>query len=163
MLLSWRVHVLPFIGQMKLYRQFHLDEPWDSEHNRKLIAEMPAIFRCPRSNHNLTDGRSTYRVVSGDRTAFPGRQGLKIKEIIDGTSNTILFVEVSDDHSVFWTKPEGLYFDPENPVKGMGGQFKDGFYAAFCDGSVRFLGNNLDPEILRLLIFRNDDQPIPAY
>src|SRR5262249_25637901 len=28
--LSWRVHILPFIEQDALYRQFKLDEPWDS-------------------------------------------------------------------------------------------------------------------------------------
>ncbi|HBI44142.1 MAG TPA: hypothetical protein DDY78_15010, partial [Planctomycetales bacterium] len=32
-LLSWRVHVLPFLEQDKLYKEFHLDEPWDSDHN----------------------------------------------------------------------------------------------------------------------------------
>src|SRR5262249_46508298 len=32
-LLSWRVELLPFLDQQELYRQFHLDEPWDSEHN----------------------------------------------------------------------------------------------------------------------------------
>src|SRR5262249_54155708 len=36
-LLSWRVAILPFIEQDNLYQQFHLDEPWDSEHNKKLI------------------------------------------------------------------------------------------------------------------------------
>jgi hypothetical protein len=51
-LLSWRVAILPFIEQDALYKQFHLDEPWDSPHNRKLIAHMPAVFapvvRTPR-------------------------------------------------------------------------------------------------------------------
>ncbi|MDE0866981.1 MAG: DUF1559 domain-containing protein, partial [Rubripirellula sp.] len=31
-LLSWRVAILPFIEQLPLYQQFHLDESWDSEH-----------------------------------------------------------------------------------------------------------------------------------
>ena len=55
-LLSWRVAVLPFIedssfgvakGGQPLYNEFHLDEPWDSEHNKALIAKMPAAFRDP--------------------------------------------------------------------------------------------------------------------
>ena len=29
-LLSWRVHILPFVEGQALYRQFKLDEPWDS-------------------------------------------------------------------------------------------------------------------------------------
>jgi RNA polymerase sigma factor (sigma-70 family) len=51
-LLSWRVALLPFLEQDNLYKQFHLDEPWDSPHNRKLVAHMPAVYaavvRTPR-------------------------------------------------------------------------------------------------------------------
>ena len=36
-LLSWRVHILPYMDYGQLYDQFHLDEPWDSEHNKKLL------------------------------------------------------------------------------------------------------------------------------
>ena len=43
-LLSWRVKLLPFLEQNALYQQFHLDEPWDSEHNLKLVDRMPAYF-----------------------------------------------------------------------------------------------------------------------
>jgi len=28
-LLSWRVQLLPYLEENGLYRQFHLDEPWD--------------------------------------------------------------------------------------------------------------------------------------
>ena len=48
-LLSWRVRILPFLGQDALYRQFHLDEPWDSPHNRTLIDKMPAVYCLPIS------------------------------------------------------------------------------------------------------------------
>src|SRR6202453_4951513 len=39
-LLSWRVAVLPFIDFecRELYKQFKLDEPWDSPHNIQLVA-----------------------------------------------------------------------------------------------------------------------------
>src|SRR5438132_522263 len=36
-LLSWRVLILQYIEETPLYLQFKLDEPWDSEHNKKLI------------------------------------------------------------------------------------------------------------------------------
>lgn len=44
-LLSWRVHVLPFLGQQSLYERFNLDEPWDSPNNLPLAFEMPAAYR----------------------------------------------------------------------------------------------------------------------
>jgi hypothetical protein len=46
-LLSWRVALLPYIEETGLYQRFHLDEPWDSEHNKKLLALMPATFASP--------------------------------------------------------------------------------------------------------------------
>ena len=44
-LLSWRVEILPYLEQTQLYNSFHRDEPWDSEHNFKLLAKMPDVFR----------------------------------------------------------------------------------------------------------------------
>ena len=43
-LLSWRVQILPYIEEQQLYQDFHLDEPWDSEHNIKLLEKS-----CPTS------------------------------------------------------------------------------------------------------------------
>jgi hypothetical protein len=40
-LLSWRVELLPYLGEQALYNQFKRDEPWDSPHNRKLLSKMP--------------------------------------------------------------------------------------------------------------------------
>ena len=41
--LSWRVHILPYLGQNKLYEQFKLDEDWDSPHNAPLAENMPDV------------------------------------------------------------------------------------------------------------------------
>ncbi|HUT92252.1 MAG TPA: DUF1559 domain-containing protein [Thermoguttaceae bacterium] len=163
LLLSWRVHILPFVEQQKLYDQFHLDEPWDSEHNRTLIDKMPEAYRCPASKHRKEQGLSTYRVVTGEGTVFPGREGVPLKEIKDGTSNTIMIVEVDDDHAVIWTKPEGLPFDPDHPARGLGGHFEGGFHVAMCDGSVRFVVNAIAPETLRALFTRAGREPIAAW
>ena len=97
-LLSWRVAMLPYLDQKNLYAKFHLDEPWDSEHNKALIATMPGTYRSPMSK--LTDGRTVYVVPRGATTAFPGSTGFKtdaaafvadpigvsFKQITDGTS-----------------------------------------------------------------------------
>src|SRR6266511_4847245 len=48
--LSWRVAILPFIEQDSLFKQFKLDEPWDSEANKKLITVMPKIYPPPRTD-----------------------------------------------------------------------------------------------------------------
>jgi hypothetical protein len=160
-LLSWRVHVLPYLDEAELYKQFRLDEPWDSPHNSQLISKMPEAFACPGSVHRLKDGLATYREVVGEHTAFPGREGIEYKQNIDGTSNTILLVEVDDEHAVTWTKPEGLPLNVDNPAVGLGGHFPGGFTAAYCDGSVHFIELPHDPRRLRLLLLRDDGEVIP--
>ena len=78
-LLSWRVAILPYLEEEDLHEQFHLDEPWDSEHNKKLIARMPAVFRCPDSQ--AAPGKTTYLTVRGKDTIFPGDKGIASRRI----------------------------------------------------------------------------------
>ena len=76
-LLSWRVQMLPYLDQAALYKQFHMDEPWDSEHNRKLIPLMPAEFRNPSGNAG--QGKTQYLGVSGKGLMFEGSKGRKVR------------------------------------------------------------------------------------
>ncbi len=69
-LLSWRVLILPFIEQADLYSKFRLDEPWDSENNRKLIPLMPAIYQNPSAP--ASPGMASYLAVCGKGLAFDG-------------------------------------------------------------------------------------------
>ena len=57
-LLSWRVHLLPFLEQDNLYRRFNLDEPWDSPHNRTLLDQMPAVYARPGARRQHPDSRN---------------------------------------------------------------------------------------------------------
>ena len=131
-LLSWRVHILPFIEQGELYKEFELDAPWDSEHNKKLIAKMPAIFRTPGAKERA--GFTSYLGIAGKDAMFTGEaKGLAIKDVADGTSNTIWVVEVADDQAVEWTKPADLKFAADKPLPG----FRAACNALFVDGCVR--------------------------
>jgi prepilin-type processing-associated H-X9-DG protein len=161
-LLSWRVHILPYLDQKALYDQFRLNEPWDSEHNKKLISPMPAVFVSPSSRRSKSDGCTVYREIAGDHTVFPPGVGIAISQIKDGTSNTIMLVEADDSRAVPWTKPEGIPYQNENPAAGWRGQFPNGFNALFGDGSVRFLGLPIDAEVLRRLLLIDDGKPIPS-
>ncbi|MCA9234515.1 MAG: DUF1559 domain-containing protein [Planctomycetales bacterium] len=159
-LLSWRVHILPYLEEGELYRKFHLDEPWDSPHNKALLAEMPDVFRCPASHHRAASGLATYREVVGENTVWPERVGVLLRDISDGMSQTIALVEVDDEHAVPWTKPGGLEFDPQGPPEGIGGQFPGGFNAAFCDGHVRFMAVPAEADTIVPLLTRNGEEVI---
>jgi RNA polymerase sigma factor (sigma-70 family) len=149
-LLSWRVAILPYIGEGELYKQFKLDEPWDSDHNKKLIAKMPKIYE-PVGMGKKDEGKTYYQVFTGKDTAFDGPTGFRITDITDGTSNTILAIEGKD--SVTWTQPADLALpQKKDRLTPIGGLFKNGTNALFFDGSVRFLARSIDGEQLRALV-----------
>ena len=157
-LLSWRVLILPMMGYEKLYNQFHRDEPWDSEHNKKLIAKMPAEYRSP--NSKAGEGKTNYLTVSGENTVFPGKEGVRVQDITDGTAFTIAIVEASDEKAVIWTKPDDFEIDNDNPVKGLAGLHPGVILAGFADGSVHTLSATINPEVLRGLFSRNGGEAV---
>ena len=156
-LLSWRVAILPYMEEDNLYRQFNLDEPWDSAHNRALAAKMPQVFRLPGTAK--TTSVTHYQGFVG-KGAFlePGKK-LKTIDLRDGSSNTIIVVEAQTP--VLWTKPEDLPFDAGKPVPPLGALLQNGFHACFGDASVLLLPTDMNERLLRLLIDRDDGQPIP--
>ncbi len=158
-LLSWRVHILPFIEQQALYDQFHLGEPWSSRHNRKLIAQMPAVYRSPRSQAD--PGKTNYlgNATEGGIFVAPSKsgktpRGTRFRDIRDGTSNTIMVLEVSDTAAVIWTRPDDFEMAPDNPLRGLAGVWPDVFMAGFCDGSVRPIKFLIDRDALKALLTR---------
>ena len=158
-LLSWRVSILPYIEEEALYRQFKLDEPWNSEHNLKLLARMPKIYESP--NLPPVPGMTYYKAFSGPGAVLEsGRRISILRDIPDGTSRTIMVIEAGP--AVPWTKPEDNPFDPKKPLPKLeplphGTQTN----VLFCDGAVRTLDlKKIGEKKLRLLIMRNDGQPI---
>jgi len=165
-LLSWRVHILPFVEQQQLYDQFHLDEPWDSEHNKKLIAQMPPVYRSPRSAADPT--MTTYLTPRSETSAFApdpnlkagDRRGNNFAKILDGTSNTIAVVEVDDDHAVIWTKPDDYEYTDEDPLQALRNTWRNVFLAGMCDGSVQAISSTINPDVLKALFTRNGGEAV---
>jgi hypothetical protein len=157
-LLSWRVAILPFIEEQQLYAQFHLDEPWDSEHNRALIPLLPQVYANP--NMKLEAGKTAYLGVYGKECVFDGTQkGTSLQNIKDGSSNTIAIVEADADKAVEWTKPADWEFDAKNPSNGLG-KNRPNWLAAFCDGSVQTFNNTIDPSVLKAFFTKAGGEPV---
>jgi hypothetical protein len=159
-LLSWRVAILPFLENQSLYRQFKLDEPWDSPRNKALLAQMPGVYRCP-SDPPVSDRSTTrYQVPTGPGTLFEGDEGTSIFAITDGTSNTLLVVEAANP--VPWTKPEDVRAGQDQPPPALGSLHPGGVNALIADGSVRFLKKSVDPQVLRALTTKGGGEIIRA-
>jgi len=170
-LLSWRVLILPFMEQGNLFDQFHLDEPWDSPHNKKLIPLMPKGFRSP--NSSAAPGMTVYLGNASENGVFivpkdkeRGKKtpiGVSFRDIRDGTSYTIAVLEVNDSDAVEWTKPSDFSPNKDNPLKGLGSMQTGAFPAAICDGSVRFISNTIDKKTFQALLTRGGGEVIRNY
>ncbi|MCY2989735.1 MAG: DUF1559 domain-containing protein [Planctomycetota bacterium] len=158
--LSWRVHVLAFTEHRALYDKFHRNEPWDSEHNRQLIAEMPELYR-PANKQLAAAGKTKFVTLRGDQTICPTEpRQISMRDITDGTSNTLMLVEADDEHAVVWTKPDDLEVDWQKPAAGLAVRPPGGFLVAFADGSIQFLRNTIAADTLAALMTRAGGEPV---
>jgi hypothetical protein len=154
-LLSWRVAILPYIEEAALYQQFHMDEPWDSEHNIKLLDKMPATFKHP--SYAGPAGHTIYLAPFYENTVW-NLDKPRFGNITDGLSNTIALFEVNDAHAVPWTKPDDLDLhelklaDCFRPLGSNVGMF---------DGSVRFVSPSIDPTVLKAMVTSAGGEVIP--
>jgi len=146
-LLSWRVAILPYIEEEELYKKFKLDEPWDSEHNKKLLAKMPDLFRVGFEPKGET--KTYYQGFAGPGTLFEPGKELTLVSVTDGTSNTIAIVEAGSP--VEWTKPADIPYDPKIELK-LKGPFSNVIMGATADAATHAFRPNPDPKNLRRLI-----------
>ncbi|MEZ5941502.1 MAG: DUF1559 domain-containing protein [Planctomycetaceae bacterium] len=150
--LSWRVHLLPLLDEEALYEEFHLDEPWDSEHNKTLIERMPPIF-----GDDPTGFTSLHTFVGPD-TLFTGPKGISLYEIPDSTTETLLFVRAGTSSAEPWTKPGGLNLNPSDPLAALG-NVNEVLTAFMADGSRRSISKDIAPDEFRSLVDPNDGKP----
>lgn len=162
-LYSWRVAILPFIEESSLWKQFHLDEPWDSPHNSALIETVPRAYNPSYSDYS--PGMTRYQVLVGPGTPFEEGK-VTFAEFTKDRRSNLLVVEAEEP--VLWSKPCDLAFDPNGPLPRLYMRHLDtvdflclhlwqydGALAGYADGSVRFLPATTDEQELRAMISRN--------
>lgn len=169
---SWRVLILPFIEQKALYDKYNFNEPWNGPNNSKLADYMPHVFCCPCDNDRGKTMETSYVAVVGQETAWPAEKAISMADIADGSSNTLMVVEVRDS-GIHWMEPRDLHISQMpmtvNAPRGQGlssehrpSRNKPAFGAqcAFADGHVQLLPSETPPEALRAALTRAGGEQI---
>ncbi len=154
---SWRVLLLPYLGQQALYDKIRLEEPWDSDHNRQFHKEAVAFYQCPSAE--LSPGQTTYAVVVGPGTAFEAGKGKTLAQFGPKSARMILVVE--RPASACWMNPtedvpqaaaeEGINV-PNGSGMAIGSRHPGGANFGHRDGGTRFLSETIDVELLEGLL-----------
>ena len=160
--------------------RFHLDEPWDSEHNLKLAKEMPEIYADAMSPELAPQGKTTFLQpiypggpadpsLSAEKPieSFYQKQkyyrtpGLHFKDYTDGSSWTLFFAQVAPEFAQPWTKPVDWRVDLEHPAAKLQTTTRKQFVAGYADGHAGRMKLSISPAYLRAIITRDEGIPVP--
>ncbi len=179
---SWRVLILPYLEDppTALIADYNMSEPWNGPNNSLLLEAMPEVFRCASAQFKERNSPDTYHThflaitspgFSAEQpatTAWPRGSASSFRDILDGSSNTLMVVE-SITAKVSWMEPRDLRLEDipiaiNHPERvGMSSHHPGGCQVALVDGSVRFLGATISPGALRRLILSNDGERVGDY
>lgn len=158
---SWRVLILPFLDAAPLYSQYRFDEPWDGPNNSLLLSQMPDVYRCPSDSHE-GEFFTAYAGVYGPNSVFQGSSAITVQEITDGPFST-LGVGEAGEARIPWMKPEDIDVTV-HPTIGAPGGFSSrhigGCHFLMMDGSVRYISQNIDNQVLRALFTINGGETV---
>lgn len=161
---SWRTLLLPYLDQAALYNKIDFSKAWDDPANAEVFKTLVHTYSCPSSPS--PQGQTAYLAVVGEKSVLGQARSKTIKEITDGTANTLLVIEVPYEYSVQWMEPrdadEALVLASFRPdVKKT--QHAGGDHVLMADGTVRFLSQNIPPETLRGLLSASGGEKIGDY
>lgn len=159
---SWRTLLLPFMEHAALYAKIDLSKPWDDPVNVAARETEMSCYRCPSSD--IAPSYTSYLGVTGEHQCFFGNAARRLSDLKDGTSNTVMVVEVPVDKSVPWMSPDDA--DPamiRQLLRHQSLSHKGGFQGQMADGSVRFISADIKPQTLDALLTIDGSETIEDY
>jgi Protein of unknown function (DUF1559) len=158
---SWRVLILPYLGEEELYREYSFSEPWDGPHNSRLAAKVPDVFLCPVRNARYTSllrqwiggaamsSQSSFAILSGPGTAFQKDKSPKSADFPDGADRTLLLVERATARGN-WLKPADMTCAEFSRIPAssltMHSARSDGFHVCFANGAIDVMSSTVSPK-----------------
>jgi prepilin-type N-terminal cleavage/methylation domain-containing protein/prepilin-type processing-associated H-X9-DG protein len=177
--LAWSAFLLPYIEQAALYHQLNMGKAFDATENAEAAANVLPVYVCPSVPEGscLKQGRGPcqYGGMYGERITSPNSppkgvmlydRSISIADIRDGASNTLIVAEDSDFTDGQWINGLNVFDQAfainhapsyENDIRS---KHPGGANGAFCDGSVHFLAESMDLEILAAICTRSGGEVI---
>ncbi len=163
---SWQVDILPYLDQGPLYDQIQRDKPWDDPANQAAFSVTIPTFLNPSVPSDPTNeqGYALSHYAANSRV-MSATTRVSLADITDGTSNTLLAGDVRDGFRP-WGDPANAR-DPARGLQGTADTFGSyhvgGANFLLADGSVRFIGNNIDPAVMESLATPDGGEPAPSF
>ena len=161
---SWRTLILPFMEQQALYDRIDLSKPWNDPVNSFAMEMSIPAYTCPSTPGSKT--LTTYKVIVDQNCAFPGSTGRPIREVTDGTSNTIMVFESDMQSAVHWMEPEDASlaeYLSNGQTPGSKTSHFGGFHALTMDNAVRFTPIEIDSKTNEAMATVNGGETINGF
>lgn len=171
--LAWSAFLLPYIQQQGLFDKLDFQFAFDSPENQPAASQAVQLYRCPASLRQslLAEDRALidYGGIFGERITGPNSppkgtmlidKPIQNSQITDGLSNTVIIAEDTRSTQGEWVNGNNIFDqafainagpDFENDIRS---EHPQGANACFCDGSIQFLNNSIDLNILAALCTR---------
>lgn len=159
---SWRTLILPYLDHAPLYNRIDFSKPWDDPANAEAFNTRIMAYQCPSSN--ISSSQTSYLAAVTAYSIIRAEKSCTLPEISDGTSNTLLVIEVPHDQSLHWMDPRDA---DETVLQGFSEKSQEchtgGRHGLLADGTVRFLSSNLAAETWRGLLTAAGGETLGEY
>lgn len=152
--MSWQTALLPYLEAQPTYQLYDASVPWSDPKNRAAAESViPTYLISIYDTQKDGAGYAVSHWAFNRQLITPEGKGMGLRDLTDGTSNTVMFGEVAAGFRP-WADPDNTR-DMATGFGATANQFgssrPDGVLVGLCDGSVRQVSTSIDPAVLTAL------------
>jgi type II secretory pathway pseudopilin PulG len=150
---GWMYSITPFLDSSPLFNEIDPNVPWNHESIVQHYRYQYPVFLNPSIGEVLSKDGLGYAHYAGNSNLFKSNSMFHFDECTDGLSNTLMVGDIKEGLKA-WGTPGNV----RDPALGLnkgsntfGSPHTGGVHFLLMDGSVRFLSENVDLEVLKAL------------